>query len=381
MNALEIINDISRRLIRGCVHETPSGVRLFTPDGVASYDALWLRDFSYMVEYVPECVTDDELENALIFALDGARADGWLPDRRYADGLTVYAAGGLRNPVGRANLDNTPFGVFLMYEHVKRRGGELFAERYSLLEKGMLAIPRSVSGLVYNDPAGPHSPYGFTDTVCKTGELFMESLIFHRACIMLVEMCAKFIPNRAVLWKSMADEIETAIQRLYDEETGLFLAASRDCAQPDIWGNAYAVYTDFPLGERRASVLNALERMADKYLYKGQVRHLVKGTYWEKLLIDVPPETYQNGAYWATATGWAAWCLYLNSREKGLKTLAEAIRFLNEEGSFECVNEGYAKLSSFVVSASNIRGAAERIINIDSAACDELTALIEGGMI
>ena len=32
--------------------------------------------------------------------------------------------------------------------------------------------------------------------------------------------------------------------------------------------------------------------------------------YWQRLLIDVPRETYQNGAYWATATGWIAWCLH-----------------------------------------------------------------------
>lgn len=28
------------------------------------------------------------------------------------------------------------------------------------------------------------------------------------------------------------------------------------------------------------------------------------GEYWDRLLIEILPEEYQNGAYWATASGW-----------------------------------------------------------------------------
>ena len=44
MSLLQKIEELSRQMVRGCTKVTPGGVTLFTPDGVASYDALWLRD-------------------------------------------------------------------------------------------------------------------------------------------------------------------------------------------------------------------------------------------------------------------------------------------------------------------------------------------------
>lgn len=34
-----------------CRRTAADGTVIYTPDGTASYDGLWLRDFSYMVEY------------------------------------------------------------------------------------------------------------------------------------------------------------------------------------------------------------------------------------------------------------------------------------------------------------------------------------------
>ena len=84
MSLLQKIEELSRQMVRGCTKVTPSGVTLFTPDGVASYDALWLRDFSYMVEYAPETVEAEEIIGCVNFAIGGRREDGWMPDRIYA---------------------------------------------------------------------------------------------------------------------------------------------------------------------------------------------------------------------------------------------------------------------------------------------------------
>ena len=90
MKSLQYMKDLAHRLVRGCTKITPSGVTLFTPDGVASYDALWLRDFAYMVEYAGDTITDSEIEGCVRFAIGGRRPeDGWMPDRIYADGLAV----------------------------------------------------------------------------------------------------------------------------------------------------------------------------------------------------------------------------------------------------------------------------------------------------
>lgn len=87
--------------------------------------------------------------------------------------------------------------------------------------------------------------------------------------------------------------------------------------------------------------------------------------YWQRLLIDVPGETYQNGAYWATATGWIAWCLHRTDPEAAARVLRDVLHYFRQEGSFECVNTGYQKLGSFVVSATNVLGGLRRILAED----------------
>ena len=166
----------------------------------------------------------------------------------------------------------------------------------------------------------------------------------------------------------MKQKIEANIFNLYDSENGAFFAATDDCRQIDIWGNAYMLYIGFPAKQTYRNVLQYLHNHADEYIFKGQIRHLLKGQYWNRMLIDVSKETYQNGAYWATATGWVAWCLYQIDKELGTKVLKDAITYLIHEGSFECVNDGYQKLPSFVVSATNVLGGLERMIREDRSA-------------
>ena len=130
----------------------------------------------------------------------------------------------------------------------------------------------------------------------------MESVLLWRACRMMAQMCARF-GKSAQLWEEAAQSVEAALDVLYDAESGLFLAATEDCRQVDIWGSAYLLYVGFPT-RHEEQVLAGLRRRVDDYVFEGQIRHLFKGEYWQRLLIDVPRETYQNGAYWATATGW-----------------------------------------------------------------------------
>ena len=82
------------------------------------------------------------------------------------------------------------------------------------------------------------------------------------------------------------------------------------------------------------------------------------GGTWEKLLIDVAPGEYQNGAYWATASGWVWQVLQRTDPEGAGRLLSELLEDFREGGACECINRGYRKLPQFVVSATNIRGAA-----------------------
>ncbi|MDY6309507.1 MAG: hypothetical protein SPL71_15925 [Oribacterium sp.] len=359
---------LSADLLNGCKTTAYDGTILYTPDGVENYNGLWLRDFSYMVEY-SGLVPKIDIIRCINYSIAHRRKDGWMPDRVYGDGTAVYAAGATGYPIGEANLDTTPFLIFTVYSLFQLMADDSPAEFKALyskwmpyLENGMDIIPLSDSGLVYNDPFHPHSPYGFTDTVCKTGELFYESLLYWRACRMMLEINKACRIISSFNYEKHLLDIQRAIVKLFDNTTGCFFAATEDCCQPDIWGMMYMLYIGFPCGKEIADKTTGyLFNNRDRYLYQGQVRHLPKGEYWQRLLIDVPHETYQNGAFWATASGWALWVLASKDFSIAAQELVKLVNYMVTYGSFECVNEGYQKLGSMVVSATNVYGGLRRL--------------------
>ncbi len=353
-------------LIAGCQVPAADGTTLFTPDGKGNYRALWTRDFAYMVENAGDLIPAPQVEAAIDYLIKGVRRDGAAPDRVRPDGVPVYVAGGEDHPLGKPNLDNAAFLVIAADAHLRRIPPASRLARVRAwsepLRRAMDYVPRSVEGLVFNDPQEPHSPYGFTDTVGKTGELFFESLLYWHAGRRLADWLNRYGDARGAAELSRrAGLIETGLVRLWDDQAGAFLAASQDCRQIDVWGNAYAVWIDFPLGPNRERVLDFLADNRARFVWKGQVRHLLKGEHWQRLLTPVQPERYQNGAYWATASGWMMWALAQRDPAAARQVWKELLTDFREHGVFECVNEGYRQLDSYVVSATNPLAAARRL--------------------
>lgn len=359
---LERLTSHAAALIEACKKTAYDGTVLFTPDGVGNYDALWTRDFAYMVEYCADLMEPDQIRSSIEYAIRGQREDGWMPDRMEAGGDAVYSAGAKGHPVGRANLDNTPFLIFTVSSYFRlisrTDAGTHFSAWASALDRGMDCIPLGMDGLVWNDPSDPHSPYGFTDTVCKTGHLFMESVLYWRACRQMQSLHHKFgNVESAQCYCTRAERIERTITLLFDPQSGAFMAADGSCRQIDVWGMLYVLAVNFPLP---ADIHTAVEKWLmvnrSRYLYKGQVCQLPDGAPWEKLLIEVPSGEYQNGAYWGTASGWALAFFRRADPEFAEQMLDELLLDFETDGICECINEGYRKLPQFVVSATNARG-------------------------
>jgi acetyl esterase/lipase len=366
LDAVAWLEQKTASLLRGCQVDAADGTKLFTPDGQGNYRALWTRDFAYMVENAGDLIPPGDVEAALRFLIRGVRADGAAPDRVRPDGVAVYVAGPEDNPLGEPNIDNAQFLVIAVHAHLNRSPAtarfRLVREWSEPLQRAMNYIPRSPAGLVFNDPQKPHSPYGFTDTVGKTGELLFESLLYWQAARRLAHWLDLYgEPVSAAELRQRAALIETNLVRLWDEGAGAFVAASQDCRQVDIWGNAYALWLDFPLGAKRDRVLDFLVQNRDRFVWRGQVRHLLRGEHWQRLLTPVAPERYQNGAYWATASGWVIWALAQRDTGLARRMWAELIADFRHHGVFECVNEGYRQLDSYVVSAANPLAALRRL--------------------
>jgi len=156
--------------------------------------------------------------------------------------------------------------------------------------------------------------------------------------------------------------VEKALEVLWDNQTGAFYAATKDCRQIDIWGNAYLLYIRFPLSDaRRVRVRQFLRSRLGDYAWHGQIRHLLKGEYWQRLLAPIPRDRYQNGAYWATAAGWVMAALHPAVPEQAHALFVELIRDFQAGDICECVGPGYRQLPSYVVSATNPYGVARRL--------------------
>lgn len=352
----------ARRQLLGCRIKATDGTMLFTPDGEGHYAALWTRDLAYMVENGFDLFTLPEIKGTILYLLAGQRSDGCIPDRRQADGLAVYSAGPVNHPLGDPPTDNSPFMVKLMADYVDRCGDlDFFAAHSAALIRAMEFTPRSSRGLVYIDPLHPHSPYGFTDTIQKTGDLLFSSLLYWEAAQRLATLFDKSRdPEKAQAFRSRARLIEQQLDALWDERTGMFFAASQDCRQIDIWGSAYAVYIAFPLGDKKAKIVRYLADQFDRYVYGGQIRHLPEPEVWEKTLIPVKAGTYQNGAYWGTASGWVAVALAQQHPQLSQRIFKELIQDYRTHGPHECCNRGYRQLNNYVVSVLNPLGALQR---------------------
>ncbi|WP_165226221.1 hypothetical protein [Aquisphaera insulae] len=365
-SGVRYLEDATRRLLEGCRITAGDGTTLYTPDGKAHYRALWTRDFAYMVENAGDLIPARDVEACLRYLIRAQRDDGTVPDRVQPDGVAVYAAGAPDHPVGLANLDNPAFLVIAVDEHLRRlpesAARSLFDEWSPQLDRAMAWVPRNPGGLVYNDPARPHSPYGFTDTVGKTGELFMESLLDWTASRRLATRHQHAgRADRAEAYRRACRAIEEHLHVLWDDHEGAFLAATRDCRQVDIWGNAFAIHIGIPLADRRGRVLHYLANNQGRFVWRGQVRHLPRGEHWQRLLAPVEPERYQNGAYWATASGWMIEAIASVDPPKARSMFEELLADFRSGGICECINVGYRQLDSYVANATNPLAAARRL--------------------
>lgn len=360
---LEDLEAMIRRELDGCTRRAADGTRLYTPDGMGNYPALWTRDFAYMLEYAGEFIPPEEMRAGILYILKHARADGWIPDKVDADGVPSYTAGG-DGVFARPNLDNGPFLVLAVDAYLRRIPEEealdFFFRWNPALTAGLEVLPVDENGLVYNEPADPHSPYGFTDCIGKTGSLMMESLLLWQAWSILLDRRREYrlpvgdLPQRV-------EAIEASLLPTFRSGTPLLLAATADCRQLDIWGSCYAVACGFPLPlAQKRGIARWLAAHYDGLVQDGQLRHTEPGRYWERLLIPVKEGEYQNGAYWATPTGWLAQALQVENGELAARTLLDVCRYFREQGTYECVNGDYRKLNHYVASVTNVYAAVKQ---------------------
>lgn len=337
--AVQWLEEKARALIRASARPMHDGTTAFLPQAGSHYNAFWLRDYAYMLEGCPEAFSHEEVRRACLTFVAGIGKDGSGVDCIRLDGTPIYKPGGGtmgENPV----TDGGPFTVdvaWRTYQILQDR--ELLSRIIDRLEATMQAVPRNPeTGLVHIDPKRPYDrcPYGFTDTVRKTGDVLFTSLLDIRASRQMADLYrALDRQSDAERWsRSTAVKTEAVRQVFWGDELGLFLAATVRCRQPDIWGSAFAVHLDVATPQQADRIAAYFVAHYEELVQRGCVRHLPGGMYWE---MACPPETYQNGGYWGVATGWFAEVLARVDRDLAKRTLFDLIQEYQQHGVNEWI--------------------------------------------
>jgi hypothetical protein len=345
----------AHRIIRASKRTMADGTAAFPPQVGLGYEAFWLRDYEYTLEGSVDSYSDEELIDACRLFVANMRTDGAGVDCIKFDGTPIYKPGfgsmGL-NPVA----DGSQFTVAVAWHTWRRTHDErLLRAIIDPLVKTMNAVPRNPNtGLVHIQPGDERNrcPYGFTDTIRKQGDLLFCSLLYVQACRQISELLdAVDRDDDVVYWKAEGERVTRSIRSTFwDEQVGLFRAATVCCREHDIWGSAFAVYLGVADSEQSQAVARYFRDHYSEIVQHGQIRHLPGGMYWEQA--DCARDTYQNGAYWATPTGWFVYTLDLVDPDLADRTVIDLVRDFRNGGACEWIIGSRRQLPNYLASAA-----------------------------
>ena len=330
---------------------------IYSPGGYGK--RCWPRDCYYIIHGAPQFVPPGEIRDIVRLLLHWQLPNGMVPKNFSGVGGDYVCWG----PPPEA--DSAQFAVQLADEYYQRSGDKKFvAATLKPLQRAMDSMPRNPEGLSWIDPAAPHTAYGFTDQVYKTGAELFSSLLYWEASRKLADMATAVGEKEiAQAMTQRAELIEKNLPpALWDEKAGMYLAVTQDCRQIDIWGSAYAVYIGFPDAKKNERICRYLVGHYKEVVYAGQVRHLPGGEYWQKTSQPIPKDEYQNGAYWGTATGWVAYAIAQVDPTLASNMFGDMIDHYRAHDAYECINDkGYVKGPGYGASVGNPLAAIRRL--------------------
>lgn len=357
------LEKLAQQCLEAARVEASDGTIIYEPDGSGHYSGIYMRDFCYAVEGAGYLMAPEEIAAAIDYLFSRQREDGLMPNRVDPDGAAIYVVNARNPALGRPPTDNAQFAVKLVKAYVDLTGDyDFFRERRNALMDAMATVPLSEDALVFVDPNEPHSAYGFTDTVAKTGEVLFSSLLYWEVCLLLANMAQEAEDHdTAHDWFEAAERHAKALPEFLDDRTHMFRAATGDCDQVDLWASAYA-------GVIRAASKSQTRHIAefffdhyDDCILRGCVRHLPGEETWERMLADVAPGTYQNGGYWATPGGWVAMVLDKLDPETARMFVDDVIEELEQGQAPEWINAERRAVPLYVASATNVLGAVKGV--------------------
>ena len=359
------------------------------PSGDEKYRSFWVRDAAMMAEsgLIDNCKLKEYVEIIAAHGQNGA------DERRLENGLTVppyavadhinydgspvffpgtYSSG---NDQGRGSFGYFPpfcdnYYFIIMVEAYLRQSldTDILDKEYASmplicrLEKAFSGYNLDEQGLLCESDGDKYTvDWGFVDTVKKSGRLLMASLLRYNAALAMARIFGSRMNNeRCEYYTDIAQNIKNVIiDTFYDGETGWLYSASGIGRQHDVWATAYAVFLGITSDAKTLSALANAYKDGTAAI-DGYVRHILTNedfsstSAWESSIAAY--NTYQNGAYWATPTGWYSYALYKYNGE--IDMLEDFLRHteLNKDHGtpFEWMNADKDKVSGLNYGTSGV---------------------------
>lgn len=375
---VDVLKEIAIKTIKQCTFSkkvnylnSEGNMDILLPSGDEKYFSFWIRDCAMMAE--SKLIPDRLLKNYIqIIATHGQNGkekiylENELSIPPYAiadhinyDGNAVYFPGtyssGNNQGIGDFGFyppfcDNY-FFIMMVGAYIEQSGDlEILNEKcneYSIKESVEFAFSGynidEASELCVSDSDKYTVDWGFVDSIKKTGKLLMASLLRYNAAKAL-QMIFKENAEKYLFYSSKAEKIKkNIVSEFYDDNTGWLFSATGIGKQYDVWATAYAVFSGV-INEKKT-----LKALYDAYVYKtavvdGYVRHILttddfsNDTAWQCSRFEY--NTYQNGAYWATPTGWYAYALYCYNKQTDILDdfIDHTEKYLNDGSPFEWIN-------------------------------------------
>ena len=407
---LEFLRDLTRDVVAASrvkpghkIGGSPTnscGFALIMPGGRGGYPAYWVRDFAMSLD--SGFITAEEMLNHLRLTARSQNGPAArqlkhgqvvppfaIPDHINFDGGVVFYPGTYSASDDQGNgaygflppVDDHYEFVHIAYCLFRATGKADFLQEQvngmTLLERLAAAFnaPKTdpQTGLVVTDDAQRAVGFGFCDGIYFTGQMLFPSLLRYRAAGELAELCqALGKAERVNEYRQMQARISQNLAPTFGEPArikGWLMAATKIGRQPDVWGTLYALHLGAIQG---ADAERATEAVIDgarrkTICFEGAVRHVPTDfdasptSAWEKT-VGVPINSYQNGAYWHTPTGWLIEALRRGDANLASQVFNKFIQHLRAKdfrlgpGHFapwECFNStGYAQNGVYMTSVT-----------------------------
>ncbi|MBI3852857.1 MAG: hypothetical protein HY298_21590 [Verrucomicrobia bacterium] len=343
------------------------GFTLITP-GKDTYTSYWIRDFSMSVD--SGFISPDELRDHLLLTCkaqngpadrqlaNGLHVPPWaIPDHINYDGRPAFYPGtyssGQDQGAGACGrvppIDDHYEFVHIAYAYwmathdIKVFEMEVNGVRvFERLEKAFSSPTTDpVTGLAVTTEADRAVGFGFCDGETHTGKLLFASLLRYRAAGELAELArAVGQRERAPGYRQIQKKIRANIVPTFADPKAIggWLRASTEISrQADVWGTLFALHLGIldraEADAARKTIADAVRR--GTITLDGGVRQVPtdmdfsKTSAWERSMC--PVNTYQNGGYWHTASGWLIESLWQSDRKLALQIFGEMIAHLRSQ--------------------------------------------------